>query len=274
MARNGIKMELNLKNKVILITGAHNPQGIGAAAALKFAEEGAKVVIVYKKLPLKYNPDKTRENSIDKYHKMLSGDCSAVERNLQKITGNYLIIENDITADRVANDIFDSINEKFGTVDVLVNNAAVYEENDTILTIDGHGIDNILSVNVKAAVLLIKEFVKRAKNGGRIINISTDAAQRFAGQIMYGASKAALEALTRGIAMEIGKFGITINTVAPGPVQTGWIDENLEQHVLPQIPLGRIGTPCDIADAILFLASSRAEWITGQVVQVSGGHAI
>ena len=74
--------------------------------------------------------------------------------------------------------------------------------------------------------------------------------------------------------MEVGKFGITVNTVAPGPIQTGWIDESLEQQVLPDIPLGRIGMPKDIADAILFLASDRAKWIAGQVIQVSGGHAI
>jgi len=273
-------MELNLKNKVVLITGAHNPQGIGAATALSFAEEGAKVVIVYKRLSFKYNLEKVQKNGIDRYHKILSEDASNVEQNLQKITDNYLIIEKDITDECASTCIFDAVHKKFGTVDVLVNNAATYDAeydlggNDTALTIKESVIDNILNVNVKAAVLLINEFAKRAKNGGRIINISTDAAQRFAGQIMYGASKATMEALTRSIAMEVGKLGITVNTVAPGPIQTGWIDESLEQQVLPDIPLGRIGTPHDIADAILFLASDRAAWITGQVIQVSGGHAI
>ena len=267
-------MELNLKNKVVLITGAHNPQGIGAATALKFAEEGASVVIVYKRLQFKYNPDNAHENGFDKYHKMLSEDALTVEQKLRAITDNYLIIEKDISDKNAANYIFEIIGEKFGRVDILVNNAAMYTENDTIFTIDEQGIDTTLNVNVKSAVLLINEFVKRAKSGGRIINISTDAAQRFAGQIMYGASKATMEALTRSIAMEVGKLGITVNTVAPGPIQTGWIDNNLEQQVLPQIPLGRIGTPDDIADTVIFLASDRAEWITGQVIQVSGGHAI
>ena len=267
-------MELNLKNKVVLITGAHNPLGIGAATAFKFAEEGANVVIVYKRLSFKFNPDNTQENGYDKYHKMLSEDITIVEHKLKTITNNYLIIEKDIAANNAANEIFDIINEKFGEVDILVNNAATYSENDSIFSIDKQGIEEILSVNVKAAVLLIKEFVKRSKKGGRIINISTDAAQRFAGQIMYGASKATMEALTRSIAMEAGKLGITVNTIAPGPVQTGWIDKNLEQQVLPHIPLKRIGKPDDIADAVLFLASDRAAWITGQVIQVSGGHAI
>ena len=266
-------MELNLKNKTVLITGAHNPLGIGAATAFKFVEEGANVVIVYKRLSFKFNPDNTQENGIDKYYKMLSENVSTVEQRLQIMTKNYLIIEKDITDKNAAIDIFDIINEKFGSVDILVNNAATYIENDTIFTIDKQGIDETLSGNVNAAILLIQEFVNRIKKGGRIINISVDNAQRMAGQIMYGASKATMEALTRSIAVEVGKLGITVNTVAPGPVQTGWIDKNLERQVLPHIPLGRIGTPDNIADAILFLASDRAEWITGQVIKVDGGHS-
>ncbi|MDR1347019.1 MAG: SDR family oxidoreductase, partial [Prevotellaceae bacterium] len=209
-------MELNLKNKVVLITGAHNPSGIGAETACNFAAEGATVVIVYKKLPIKYNADNTRANGIDKYYKMLSEDAATVEQRLRKITGNYLIVEKDITENNAANDIFNLVEKKFGGIDILVNNAAEYDENDTVCTIDGQTADKILHVNVKAAVLLIREFVGRTKNGGHIINISTDAAQRFAGQIMYGASKAAMEALTRSIAMEVGKLGITVNAVAPG----------------------------------------------------------
>jgi len=267
-------MELNLKNKVVLITGAHNPLGIGAATAFKFASEGANVVIVYKRLSFKFNPDNTQENGIDKYYKLLSGDAFTVEQKLQKITDNFLIIEKDITDKNAAIEIFNTINETFGRVDILVNNAATYVENDTIFTIDEQGIDETLSVNVNSAILLIKEFVNRANGGGRIINISTDNAHRFAGQIIYGASKATIEALTRSIAIEVGKLGITVNTVSPGPVQTGWIDAALEEQVLPNIPIGRIGTPDDIADTILFLASDKAEWITGQVIKVDGGHAI
>jgi len=263
-----------MKNKVVLITGAHNPLGIGAAAAFKFAQEGASVVIVYKRLFFKFNPANTQENGIDKYYKMLSENALTVEQKLQKITDNYLIIEKDITDKNAANEIFNNVNEKFGRVDILVNNAAMCVENDTVFAIDEQGIDETLNVNVKSAVLLINEFVKRTTQGGRIINISADNAQRFAGQIMYGASKATLEALTRSIAIEVGKLGITVNTVAPGPIQTGWIDSALEQQVLPNIPLGRIGTPDDIADTIIFLASDRAKWITGQIIKVDGGHAI
>ena len=107
-----------------------------------------------------------------------------------------------------------------------------------------------------------------------MINLSTDSAQVFAGQITYGASKATLEALTRSVAMEVGKYGITVNCVAPGPTQTGWIDEELEALVIPMIPMGKLIQPEDIANTILFLASEQAGMLTGQVIKVSGGHAL
>ena len=122
--------------------------------------------------------------------------------------------------------------------------------------------------------MMTAEFVRRRGDYGRIINLSTDSAQVFAGQISYGASKATLEALTRSIAMEVGKYGITVNSVAPGPTQTGWIDEELGRAVVPLIPMGKLIQPEDIANAIVLLASKQARMITGQVIKVSGGHAL
>ena len=106
------------------------------------------------------------------------------------------------------------------------------------------------------------------------INLSTDAAQSFAGQISCGASKATVEAFTRSIAREAGPLGITVNTVAPGPVQTGYLTPDREEEQRQQIPLGRVGRPEDIADVIVFLASNQARWLTGNVIKVSGGHCL
>ena len=268
-------MNLHLDGKVVLITGANNPLGIGAATAYKFAEEGSKIVMVYKKINKNYNPNNIMENGFDKYLKLNSEDASCVEKKLCKITNNYLILEKDITDQNAIAEIFDEAEKKFGIVNILVNNAAVCDEiSDNIFSITKDIIDNTFDVNVKSTILMIQEFVKRNLDYGRIINLSTDASQKFAGQITYGASKATIEALTRSIAIEIGNKSITINTVSPGPTQTGYIDKELEQKILPNIPLGRIGKPDDIANIILFLSSEQASWITGQVIQVSGGHYI
>lgn len=265
-----------LKDKVAIITGANNPQGIGAATALAFAREGAKVVLVYKKIPRNFDESKTDKNGADRYFKANAGNADAVESKLKGMNADYLIIESDISNEAAVKDIYAKTLARYGKVDILVNNAADGDMDglDTIESITRSIIDDTFAVNVRGSILMTKEFVLNRGDYGRIINLSTDAAQIFAGQITYGASKATLEALTRSIALEVAKYGITVNSVAPGPTQTGWIDEELEKAVIPLIPMAKLIQPEDIAETILFLASNQARMLTGQVIKVSGAHAL
>ena len=265
-----------LSGRVAIITGANNPWGIGATTALAFAREGTKVVLVYKKVNRPFDATRMDRNGVDRYYGANAGDAAAVEAKLQEMNADYMILESDISSEDAVKAIYSAVLEKYGRVDILLNNAATDDETgcDTIETITRNVIDDTFAVNVRGSILMTRELIRHRGDYGRIINISTDAAQVFAGQITYGASKATLEALTRSIALEVAKYGITVNCVAPGPTQTGWIDEEFEKIVVPLIPMGQLIQPEDIAETILFLASAQARMITGQVIKISGGKAL
>lgn len=266
-------IDTGLKDKIVLITGAN--AGIGAATARAFAAEGACVVIHYLDAPA---PGKW-DDTYTALH-IVKGRSAADEivRQIQQQGGRAIAVPGDLSITATIPAIFDQVEAAFGRLDVLVNNAAHCEDPDTIFTTSAGSFDRYYAVNLRGTVLMMQEFVRRYQprqgSWGRIINLSTDAAQCFAGQIVYGATKATIEAFTRSIAIEVGPLGITVNTVAPGPVQTGWMTDDLVQRVGPDIPLRRVGRPEDIADVIVFLASDQARWLTGQVIKVSGGHEI
>ncbi len=269
-------VDYGLKNRVAVITGANNPWGIGAATALAFAREGAKVALIYKKTNRPFDANAVNKNGADRYYAATAGDTAAVECRLKEMNADYISLESDIADEAAVKEIYSAVLEKFGRVDILCNNAATDDETgcDTIETVTQQVIDDVFAVNVRGSLLMTREFIRNRGDYGRIINISTDAAQIFAGQITYGASKASLEALTRSIALEVAQYAITVNCIAPGPTQTGWIDEALEKAVLPLIPMGQLIQPEDIAQTALFLCSEQARMITGQVIRVSGGKCL
>ena len=139
-----------LKDKVALITGANNPQGIGATTALAFAREGAKVVLVYKKLFRAFDKDKTDKNGVDRYFEANAGNADVVEGKLKEMNANYLILESDISNEECVKEIYSAILEKFGRIDILVNNAADGDMDgiDTIESITQQVIDDTFAVNV------------------------------------------------------------------------------------------------------------------------------
>ena len=269
-------VDYGLKDRVVLITGANNPQGIGATTARAFAREGAKVVLVYKRLPRAYDETKAGQNGADRYFMANAGNADGVESQLRELKADYLILESDITDEAAVKGIYAAAKERFGHVDILVNNAADCDMGglDTIESLTPQVIDDTFAVNVRGSLLMTSAFIQQRGDYGRIINLSTDAAQVFPGQITYGASKATVEALTRSVALEVAQYGITVNCVAPGPTQTGWIDSEFEEEVVKIIPMGQLIQPEDIADTVLFLASDKARMLTGQVIKVSGGHAL
>lgn len=182
--------------------------------------------------------------------------------------------------------LFDRCEGELGAVDVLVNNhtycvsetfdpAQVTSGGRSVALPTAATIDQHFAVNARAYALLMAEYfsryLARQASSGRIINVSTDAAHAHAANISYAASKHAIESYSRSAAAEMGKYGITVNVVAPGPIQTGYLTSEMAAQIAREAPLRRVGTPGDVADVILFLASQQARWLTGQLIYVGGG---
>jgi len=289
-----------LKEKVVLITGANNPHGIGAGVARAFAAQGSRVFLHYFRQTDGGARHKRADNAASPggsfYYSQQTKSADEVLATIRKTGAVAHAWEADLSDASMVPTLFDQAERLLGPVEVLVNNAA-YWEGDTFLppgaeldnkrvelwrnrpgSITAAVFDGVFAVNTRAAALMIGEFarrhIERGARWGRIVNVSTAGAERFPSEITYGASKFALESYTRSAATELGRFGINVNVVSLGPVQTGWITPDLEREILPTIPLGRIGSPSDVADVIVFLASDQARWVTGQRMYVGGGHGM
>ena len=277
-----------LDGKVVLITGANNPYGIGAATAKAFAAQGARVFLHF--LRLSDGPVGTEDRVSGPgwafFRLQQSKTADEVLQAIAQSGGQAAAWEADLADPENIPRLFDQAEAAFGPVDILVNNAADWEGDTflpsnkdwmgrTIPTISARSHDRNFAVNSRAVALLMAEytrrFLQRGATWGRIVNVSTDGASGFPGEVSYGASKHAMESYSRAAAVELGPYGITVNVVAPGPVQTGYITQEMEEKLRSEIPLHRVGQPEDVADVIVFLASEQARWVTGQLIYVDGG---
>jgi 3-oxoacyl-[acyl-carrier protein] reductase len=286
-------IDTKLKNKVVIITGANH--GIGAATAKAFAAQGAKVLITYFRDPPPYSSEELETALVNEvggpelYWAQQQGSPDAYMADIQAHGGSAYAYEADLADIANIPLLFDLCEERLGPVDVLVNNhtycvqetfdpARVTDDGFPINLPSAKVIDAHFAINARAYVLMMSEYVQRytARQAmwGRIINLSTDAAHAHEINISYAASKHAIESYSRSAALELGKYGITVNVVAPGPTQTGYITPEAEPELCAGTPLGRLGEPEDIADVIVFLASEQGRWLTGQLLYVGGGWRI
>lgn len=242
-----------LDGKAALVTGAS--RGIGRAVALRLAKEGAKVVVNY------------------------AGNAKAAEETkaaVETAGSEAVCVRADVAnADEVAA-LFDAAVKAFGTVDILVNNAGITRDG-LLMRMKDEDFDAVLATNLRGVYLCTKAASKimMKKRSGRIVNMtSVVGLMGNVGQTNYAAAKAGILGFSKSAAKELAARGITVNMVAPGFIETDMtavLSDKVREQLVGAIPLGRMGEPEDVANAVLFLVSDAAAYITGQVVNVDGG---
>lgn len=243
------------EGKVAIVTGAG--QGIGETYAKRLAKEGARVAVA----------------------ELNAEQGARVANEINAAGGNALFVRTDVSSEESVASMVKSVVSKFGAIHLLVNNAAIFNgmKYEPLTSVDLDYYRKFMAVNMDGALLVTRAVVPhmQAAGGGAIVNQSSTAAYTSgAVGAYYGISKLATNGLTTSLAAELGPKGIRVNAIAPGPTDTEamrQVDKAIISGIVAQMPLGRLGTTDDIANALLFLLSDDASWITGQVLCVDGG---
>ena len=244
---------MSLKDKIVLVSGAS--RGIGKAIALKFGGLGARVAVNY------------------------NANAEAAQQVAEQIVqagGDAFIIKADVASRSDCTRMVDQIIERWQTVHVLINNAGVTRDG-LLMSMDDTDWDTVINTNLGGTAFLTKTVLPymMMQKYGRVINISSVSADKGRkGQTSYSASKGAVNSLTKVLASEVASKGVTVNAIEPGMIETdmsGAVRGLASKQILAQIPVGRFGTPDDIADTAVFLASNQASYITGAIIRVDGG---
>ncbi len=249
-------MEINLSGKVALVTGAS--KGIGRETSIHLAKAGARVII---------NFNKSREGA------------EQVKQEILDVGNEADLFQADVSSPEEVGRLFDHIRDKYGRLDILVNNAGIIKDN-LLVAMRLSEWDKVIDINLRGAFLCTKHAAEMmmSNHSGKIINISSIGAIRGGrGQTNYAAAKGGLISFSIASAVELAGKGIQVNAVLPGMIVTDMskrVRKRVGDKIIERIPAARFGEPADVAGLILFLASEKADYITGQAIPVDGGMSV